>query len=126
MNMIHPISRTADTVTLSVADYDALCEAAEDAQDVASVRLVEAALAAGRTECLPAEMVERLAAGDHPLRVWRKYRGLTGSALAIHSGVSQGYISEIEGRRKPGSFETMAKLARSLRIDLDDLVDSVD
>ena len=123
MNAICPIAETAETVTLSRADYQALLAAAEDAADIAAASKAEAAVAGGESEYLPPEMIERLASGDHPLRIWRDYRGLTGKALAALSGVPQSYISEIETRRKPGSLDAMAKLARALRLDLDDLVE---
>jgi len=123
MNAIHPVAETADTVTLTKTDYTALLEALEETHDLAAVRAVDVAVATGDTEYLPIEMVEHLASGDHPLRVWRKYRGLTGKALAALSGVPHSYISEIENRRKPGSFDGMAKLARALRIDMADLDD---
>ncbi len=124
MNAICPIAETADTITLTKADYAALLEALDEAKDLAAVRAVDAAVTAGQTEYLPIEMVEQLASGDHPLRVWRKYRGCTGKALAALAGVTQSYICEIENRRKPGSFDAMAKLARALRIDMADLEDT--
>jgi len=123
MNAIIPIAVTEETVILSRADYDALLEELEDARDIAAAREVEAAVAAGTTEFIPIEMSDRLYAGEHPLRVWREHRGrLTGSALAKLAGVPQSYVSEIENGKKPGSLDTMAKLARALKISLDDLV----
>ncbi len=31
----------------------------------------------GEDELIPSEVVEQLLAGEHPLKVWREYRGLT-------------------------------------------------
>jgi DNA-binding XRE family transcriptional regulator len=121
MNAITPIAMTKDTVTLSRVDYDSLLEALEDARDIAKIHAVETAVAAGETEYIPVDMAERLLAGEHPLRVWREHRGLTGSALAKLAGVPQSYVSEIENGRKPGSFDAMTKLARALNVSLDDL-----
>ena len=122
MNAITPIAMTDDTVTLSRVDYEALMEEIEDARDLATAREVEAAVAAGTTELIPAEMAERLFAGESPLRVWREHRGLTGSALAKLAGIPQSYVSEIENGKKPGSLDAMTKLARALKVSLDDLV----
>ena len=122
MNAITPIAMTDDTVTLSRVDYEALMEEIEDARDLAKAREVEAAVAAGTTELIPAEMAERLFAGESPLRVWREHRGLTGSALAKLAGIPQSYVSEIENGKKPGSLDAMTKLARALKVSLDDLV----
>ena len=74
-----------------------------------------------RADYLPIELVQRLSAGEHPVRVWRAHRGLTLKALAAAAGVAPSYLSEIETRRKPGSFATLAKIAAALRITLDDL-----
>jgi len=121
MNAVHPIAVTDETVTLSRADYDALIEALDDAEDLATSRAVEAAIAEGREETVPGEFVERLLAGEHPLRLWREHRGLTGEKLAELSGVRQSYISEIETGRKPGSFAAMLKLAHALNVQAEDL-----
>jgi transcriptional regulator with XRE-family HTH domain len=43
------------------------------------------------------------------------------AALAAAAGVSPSYLSEIEGRRKPGSFMALAKLAAALDVALDDV-----
>ncbi|HEV2334305.1 MAG TPA: helix-turn-helix transcriptional regulator [Stellaceae bacterium] len=115
-----------DTVTLTRADYDALLQQVEDAEDLAAVAAAEAREAifgkeAARADYLPIELVERLSAGEHPIRVWRAHRGLTREALAAVSGVSPSYLSEIETRRKPGSLAAMVKLAAALRVPLDDI-----
>lgn len=70
---------------------------------------------------LPIQLVERLIAGEHPIRVWRAYRGVTREALAEKAGVAPSYLTEIETRKKPGSFEAMIKLATALGISLHDI-----
>ena len=70
---------------------------------------------------LPIQLVERLTAGEHPIRVWRAYRGMTREALAEKAGVAPSYLTEIETRKKPGSFDAMIKLAAALGISLDDI-----
>ena len=67
------------------------------------------------------QLVEMLCAGEHPVRVWRKYRALTREALAASAGVAPSYLTEIETRKKPGSFDALAKLAAALKISLDDI-----
>jgi len=116
----------ADTVTLTRAEYEALLQQIEDAEDLALVAAAEAREAAlgkkaARADHLPIELVERLSAGEHPIRVWRAHRGLTREALAAAAGVSPSYVSEIETRRKPGSLDAMIKLAAALRVSLDDI-----
>jgi DNA-binding XRE family transcriptional regulator len=115
-----------DTVTLTRAKYEALLEQIEDAEDLAMVAAAEAREAAlgketARADHLPIELVMRLSAGEHPIRVWRAHRGMTREALAAAAGVSPSYLTEIETRRKPGSFDAMMKLAGALNIALDDI-----
>ena len=120
------MSETTETVTLTRAEYEALIERIEDAEDLAAVATAEAREAAlgkkrARADYLPIELVRRLSAGEHPVRVWRAHRGLTREALATAAGVAPSYLSEIETRRKRGSFSALAKLAAALHISLDDL-----
>jgi len=116
----------SDTVTLSRAEYEALLDRLEDAEDNARldnvlVREQETGKKAAREDYLPVELVDRLCAGEHPVRVWRIHRGLTREALAASAGVAPSYLTEIETRKKPGSLDTLAKLAAALKISLDDI-----
>ena len=115
-----------DTVTLSRAEYEALMRRLEDAEDNAAVDRLEARIkaegfAAATADYLPIELMERLLAGEHPFRIWRAHRGMTREALAAAAGVSPSYLTEIETRRKPGSFDAMVKLAGALKVPLDDI-----
>lgn len=85
------------------------------------IRAAEARVAAGADEYVPIEITKRLMAGTVPVRVWREHRGLSARALAAQAGISAAYLSQIETRKKPGSFDAMAKLARALGVDLEDL-----
>ena len=120
------MNEKSETVTLSRAEYEALIERLEDAEDLATVAAAEAREAAlgkekARADHLPIELVRRLSAGEHPVRVWRVHRHLTREALAAAAGIAPSYLSEIETRRKPGSFSALAKIAAALCISLDDL-----
>jgi ribosome-binding protein aMBF1 (putative translation factor) len=127
MNVIRPIAQTDDTVTLRRADYEAMIEAIEDAEDIATLRAAEAREAEIGTEAawadhLPVELVERLMAGEHPVRIWREHRGLSPRALADQAGVGRSYVAEIEGHRKPGSVAAYRRLATALGVAVDDLL----
>lgn len=116
----------ADTVTLSRAEYDALIERVEEAEDMLALNRLEDRLAAAGPDAaladyLPIELVKRLSAGEHPIRIWRLHHGLTREALAAAAGVSPSYLTEIETRRKPGSLDAVVKLANALHVPLDDL-----
>ena len=120
------MTKETDTVTLTRAEYEALIERLEDAEDNAFVDAVEArereiGKDKARADYLPGELVRRLIEGEHPVRVWRAHRGLRRDALAATAGIAPSYLTEIETRRKPGSFAALAKLATALHVSLDDL-----
>ena len=121
MTAYRPITETADSVTLRREDFEALLDELEDAHDVAAIRETEARIAAGEEELVPLAVVERLMAGEHPVRVWREHRGMTARALAGAASIPASYLSVIESGRKPGSFHAMAALAAALGVDMEDL-----
>jgi len=109
-----------NAVTLRRADYEAMLARIEDLEDALELRAAEARGAG--PDAWPAELAKQRVAGEHPLRLWRRHRGLTLAALASKARVPVSYVSEIENRRKPGSVAALAKLARALGTALDDLV----
>ncbi len=127
MNAIRPIAMTDDTVTLRRADFEAILEALEDAEDIAALHEVEAReLALGkeaaRANYLPVDLVERLLAGEHPIRIWREHRSLSQADLADKACLARSYLAEIEGHKKPGSLDAYRKLANALGLTVDDLL----
>jgi DNA-binding XRE family transcriptional regulator len=101
-------------VLLSEEDY-------EDLVDTLEAQIVLARIAAGE-ETWPLEIVEARANGENAITVFRKYRGLSVSDLAAAAGISQPYLSEIEGGKKTGSVDVLKRIATVLKVDLDDLV----
>lgn len=101
-------------VLLSEEDY-------EDLIDGLHANSVMARIAAGE-ETWPMELVEARARGENPVRVFRKYRGMTMTELTEAAGISQPHLSEIENGKKTGSVEVLKRIALALRVDLDDLV----
>jgi len=126
MNLPKPIAQDAKTVTLRRSDYEALVERLEDVVDIAALDDLDARLAAGGKKALAdylsADLVERLVAGESPVRIWREHRGLSAQAVAKRARLTPSYVSEIETGKKPGSLAAMAKIARALGVSLDDLV----
>lgn len=126
MNHFKPVAQTAETVTLTRRDYEALVAAAEDRIDHQAINeqeAREAALgkAAARADYLPGALVDRLLAGENAIRIWREHRGHTLSALAAMAGVSVSYLSEIELGRKPGSAAARRAIAGALRVPMENL-----
>lgn len=111
-----------EMVTIPREEYERLLAFAEDAKDAAAVARFRARLAAGEEELVPAAVLDRLLAGESPLRVWREHRGLTQSGLARASGVNRVVVADIEARRKGGSVRSLKALAAALGVGIDDLV----
>ena len=96
----------------------------EDTRDIMVARRAMEELRSGEDETIPAEVVDRLISGkEHPLKVWREYRGLTQESLGLATGVGKSYISQIEAGRKTGSAKLLKALADELNVDIDDLME---
>lgn len=131
MNVVlpKPIEESADTITLTRSDWDALIESLEDAEDLAAVnarRAHERAVGkdSARQDYLTGDEVQRLLDWTSPVKIWREKRGLSQRALATQAGVSQSYLAEIETGRKPGSAGALRDLAAILQIPMENLVTS--
>jgi len=119
MNLAEPqIIHTAageELVVLPRAAYEALVArvdaAKEDDEDVAlyDARKAEAV-------ALPAEVSAAMLRGDSLLRALRRWRGLSQVAMARQAGLTQGYISDLEQKRRAGTANTIETLAKVLDV----------
>ena len=102
------------------AEWERLRAAAEDVSDA---RAYDEAIAetAGQ-ESVPGGVIDRLIAGENPVKVWREHRLLQQQALAERIGVSKGYLSQIESGKKDGTVSLYRNLAQVLDVSLDELV----
>ena len=73
-------------------------------------------------ELFPAEVLDRLLAGESPVRVYRRHRGLTQKQLATAAGINAVYLSQIETGKRAGSLRTLAAIATALEVEPGDLV----
>ncbi len=99
-------------------DYEKLIAIAENKADEADVL----AFRSSNEETSPASVVNALIAGENPVKVYRKHRGMTQQALADAIGKSKIYISKIEAGDRQGGVDVLSNIAQALNIDLDDLV----
>jgi DNA-binding XRE family transcriptional regulator len=123
---IHLLNETSDTVTLRRADFDALLDELEDAED--RIAVLEHHFMAAKGDHPPPltiDEMDRLLAGDSPVRVWREKLGLTQRDVATAAAISQSHLAEIETGAKTGSVGTLKKLARVLKTDLDNLAPEI-
>lgn len=91
-----------------------------DRANIAAADKVKADIVAGRDELIPAEIVNRLIAGESPVKVWRSHRSMTLRGLAARADLCAPYLSEIESGKKKGSLSAVKRIAAALDVDLDD------
>lgn len=84
--------------------------------------IAEAERIIAQEEMLPEAFVRAILAGESPLRLWRKHRGLSIKELAEKAGLSSAYISELETGKKEGRLSSLKALSSALEVDLDDIV----
>ena len=73
-------------------------------------------------ELFPAEIADRLLAGENPIRVYRSHRGMTQKRLAEAAGINPVYLSQIETGKRAGSLGTLAAIAKALEVEPGDLM----
>jgi hypothetical protein len=98
MSHIKPLRETAESVTLSRADFDAMREELEDAEDRMAV--LEDCLLDFKPEenryLLSVADTMRIIDGANPITVWRDKRGFTLAQLASAVGLPDGDLATIE------------------------------
>lgn len=104
-----------DTVTMTRAEYQALMERLEDAEDIAAFEKHR------HDRRIPGDVVHRIVEGENAVMVWREYRGLTQQALAEAIGIGPAMLNEIETDKREPSLEDARALARALGVELGDL-----
>lgn len=95
--------------------------AADAEPDLSDEGLYDRATAEGE-ESFPIDIADRLLAGEHAIRVYRNYRGMTQKQLAEAAGINAIYLSQIERGRRTGSARTLAAIAEALNVDIDALI----
>lgn len=108
-------------VVLPWEEYQAMLAALEDRADAVSLAGFAERLARRDEETIPAAVVDRLLAGEQPVRVWREHRGLTQAQLAEAAGVTQSMVAMIERGDRRGTVDTLNVIARALKVELEDL-----
>jgi DNA-binding XRE family transcriptional regulator len=113
-----------ELAVLSRADYERFAALAEETEeDIGTARVVDRALSQlerGEEIVLPAEVSDRIANGESPLRVVREWLDISQAELAVHAGFnSQSYISDLERGVRKGPVELWRKLAGYLKVPVD-------
>ncbi len=115
-----------DTVTVPADAWRAMNEKldrilnlleSDTAEDIAALR----AFRDNPEETFPAHVINRIFAGESPIKVYREYRKMTQAELAKKAETSSAYISQMENGTDPGR-KTLDKLAEALDVDPDMLL----
>ena len=102
-------------------DYQRLTGGRAPDDDLSDEALYDRAVAESE-ESFPIAVVDRIVAGENPVRVYREHRRMTQKEVAQAAGISPLYLSQIERATRTGSVATLAALAKALDVDLDDLI----
>ncbi|MCF3945595.1 helix-turn-helix domain-containing protein [Acidiphilium iwatense] len=104
------------------AEYEELLaradESAEDEEDIAIYDTRKAELAEAGVATLPKEVSAAILHGDSRLKAIRQWKDITQLHLSFKTGISQGYLSDLESGRRAGTPETIAKLADALSVPI--------
>lgn len=101
-----------------IEDWERIVDALDDLEDIF---FLEEYRADPEPELLPPEMVDALLS-ENPIRVWREHRDLSQRQLAELAGISTPYLSQLEAGKREASQRVIRRLAKALRVDVDDLI----
>ncbi|MDX2142878.1 MAG: helix-turn-helix transcriptional regulator [Rhodospirillaceae bacterium] len=104
MNLLDKL--TADQLRQKVVDLQDLLEIAQSRGE----------------PTFPTCVLDRILAGENPVRVYREHRELTQRSLAKTAGISTAYLSEIETGAKGGSATALKSIALALDVPMENLV----
>ena len=104
---------------LPYKEFENLMEAAEMAEDGRDLNKFHEQ---DDGERIPAEIVNRILDGEHPIKVWREFNGMTQEMLARKTGISKAYISQLERRKRLGRADVLKSIAAALNLAVDDLI----
>src|SRR5436190_7632216 len=115
------VTGSEELAVLPKRDYERLVAlaASEDAGTARIVHRAREALGAGRETLLPKAIVDRLASGEHPVRVLREWRDMTQTELVAEIGITQGYLSDLEAGKRKGPLALHQKISGALGVPID-------
>jgi len=125
MNVRFQKTARGEIAILPRKEYEALAaKAAEADEDAGTARIVARARKeiADGAPLLPKQVVDRFAKGENPVRVLREWRDVTQLYLSFKTGLSQGYVSDMETGRRKGTAAALRRIADVLKVPLDLLV----
>jgi DNA-binding XRE family transcriptional regulator len=101
--------------------YLRLVEEADMLSDIRDYDAAKQAIERGEDELIPSQVTYAILDGENPIKVWREYRGLTQQQLADAAGITLTQLTQIETGKRKGAMAVLTRLAKALRVALDDL-----
>lgn len=101
----------------AVLPYKEYKDILEKLEDIETIKLSQQ----DDSERFPFELLQAIANGKNSIKAYREYRELSQVELAKQVGVSKQYISQIETGERVGAAKILKKIAKILRVDLEDI-----
>ena len=102
-------------VTMSAKEY-------QDLMDARDAAIAMRAIANGTMPGVAEADVDAYLAAPTALAFWRKHRRMTQVGLSRAAGISQPCLAQLESGRREATVVVYARLAKLLRVRIDDLV----
>ncbi len=112
--------RRPEWAVLSYEMYQQLLEDSEMLQDIRDYEAAKKALQSDE-ELIPSNVTYSILEGERPIKVWRKYRGMTQRELSEMAGITKAYLSQIETGKRAGTPDVLSKLAKALGLTLEEI-----
>lgn len=100
-------------------EYKSLVEKAEMLEDINDFDRFQTALTQGEEQLFPADVVDKLLAGQNPIKVFREFREMTQYQLVQKVGISIPYLSQLETNKRRGSIKVLTEIAKTLGVGLE-------
>ena len=68
------------------------------------------------------KLLQNIADGIHPVRVFREFQGLSQAKLASDIGITRQYLHQIEMKQRKGNVQVLKKIADLLDVPLELLI----
>ncbi|SEO73408.1 DNA-binding transcriptional regulator, XRE-family HTH domain [Methylobacterium sp. ap11] len=109
-------------VILPEAEFERLSDLAAEAADGRTLAASLARLDAGDEELLSGDDLDALRAAPTPLAFWRAKRAMDAAELARQAGAPEEHVGAVERGESIGDVQLYRRLARALRVEIEDLV----
>jgi DNA-binding XRE family transcriptional regulator len=120
---IHPQiitkNKYPEFVVLPYKEYEIIIEALEDQIDIKAIDEFHS----GNGETFSLELVQKLANGENPIKLFRELRKISQTDFAKKAGISRQYLNQLENGTRKGSAKILKKIANLLDIEIDLLID---